>query len=36
MTDNKNEEFPIVDVNLDYEESYTDQMLRYSDEYGTL
>ena len=24
------------DVNLDYEESYTDQMLRYSDEYGTL
>ncbi len=25
-----------VDVNLDYEESYTDQMLRYSDEYGTL
>ena len=25
-----------VDVNLDYEESYTDQMLRYSEEYGTL
>ena len=25
-----------IDVNLDYEESYTDQMLRYSDEYGTL
>ena len=25
-----------VDVTLDYEESYTDQMLRYSDEYGTL
>ena len=25
-----------IDVNLDYEESYTDQILRYSDEYGTL
>ena len=25
-----------IDVNLDYEESYIDQMLRYSDEYGTL
>lgn len=25
-----------IDVNLDYEESYTDQMLRYSEEYGTL
>ena len=25
-----------TDVNLDYEESYTDQMLRYSEEYGTL
>jgi len=25
-----------IDVNLDYGESYTDQMLRYSDEYGTL
>lgn len=25
-----------IDLNLDYEESYTDQMLRYSDEYGTL
>ena len=25
-----------IDVNLDYEERYTDQMLRYSDEYGTL
>ena len=25
-----------VDVTLDYEESYTDQMLRYSEEYGTL
>ena len=24
-----------IDVNLDYEESYTDQMLRYSEEYGT-
>ena len=25
-----------IDVTLDYEESYTDQMLRYSEEYGTL
>lgn len=25
-----------IDVNLDYKESYTDQMLRYSEEYGTL
>ena len=25
-----------IDVNLEYEESYTDQMLRYSEEYGTL
>lgn len=25
-----------IDVNLDYGESYTDQMLRYSEEYGTL
>ena len=25
-----------IDVNIDYEESYTDQMLRYSEEYGTL
>lgn len=25
-----------IDVNLDYEESYTEQMLRYSEEYGTL
>lgn len=25
-----------IDVNLDYEESYTDQMIRYSEEYGTL
>ena len=25
-----------IDVSLDYEESYTDQMLRYSEEYGTL
>ena len=25
-----------IDVNLDYEESYTGQMLRYSEEYGTL
>lgn len=25
-----------IDVNLDYEENFTDQMLRYSEEYGTL
>ena len=25
-----------IDVTLDYEESYTDQMLRYAEEYGTL
>ena len=31
-----NEEGEITDVVLDYEESYVDQMLRYSDEYGTL
>ena len=31
-----NEEGKITDVVLDYEESYVDQMLRYSDEYGTL
>ena len=30
------EEGTPTDVLLDYEESYTDQMLRYSDEYGTL
>lgn len=30
------EEGSPIDVNLDYEESYTDQMLRYSEEYGTL
>lgn len=30
------EEGDITDVVLDYEESYVDQMLRYSDEYGTL
>lgn len=30
------EEGEITDVVLDYEESYVDQMLRYSDEYGTL
>ena len=30
------EEGNAIDVKLDYEESYIDQMLRYSDEYGTL
>lgn len=30
------EEGEITDVVLDYKESYVDQMLRYSDEYGTL
>ena len=30
------EEGEITDVVLDYEESYVDQMLRFSDEYGTL
>lgn len=30
------EDGEITDVVLDYEESYVDQMLRYSDEYGTL
>ena len=30
------EEGKPIDVNIDYEESYTDQMLRYSEEYGTL
>ena len=36
MTLEFDEEGNPIDVNLDYEESYTDQMLRYSDEYGTL
>lgn len=36
MTLEMNEEGEIIDVVLDYEESYVDQMLRYSDEYGTL
>ena len=36
MTLEKDEEGEITDVVLDYEESYVDQMLRYSDEYGTL
>ena len=36
MTLQYDEEGTPVDVLLDYEESYTDQMLRYSDEYGTL
>ena len=36
MTLQYDEEGNPIDVNLDYEESYTDQMLRYSDEYGTL
>ena len=36
MTLAMDEEGEITDVVLDYEESYVDQMLRYSDEYGTL
>lgn len=36
MTLQYDEEGSPIDVVLDYEESYTDQMLRYSDEYGTL
>lgn len=36
MTLEMDEEGEITDVVLDYEESYVDQMLRYSDEYGTL
>lgn len=36
MTLQMDEEGEITDVVLDYEESYVDQMLRYSDEYGTL
>lgn len=36
MTLELDEEGEITDVVLDYEESYVDQMLRYSDEYGTL
>lgn len=36
MTLEMDEEGVITDVVLDYEESYVDQMLRYSDEYGTL
>ena len=36
MTLQYDEEGNPTDVVLDYEESYTDQMLRYSDEYGTL
>lgn len=36
MTLEMDEEGGITDVVLDYEESYVDQMLRYSDEYGTL
>ena len=32
----RDEEGNPIDVALDYEESYTDQMLRYSEEYGTL
>ena len=36
MTLQYDEEGTPTDVVLDYEESYTDQMLRYSDEYGTL
>lgn len=36
MTLEMDEEGEITGVVLDYEESYVDQMLRYSDEYGTL
>ena len=36
MTLEMDEEGEITDVVLDYVESYVDQMLRYSDEYGTL
>ena len=36
MTLEMDEEGEITDVVLDYEESYVDQMLRYSDEYETL
>lgn len=36
MTLEMDEEGEITDVVLDYEESYVDQMLRYSDEYGIL
>lgn len=36
MTLKMDEEGEITDVVLNYEESYVDQMLRYSDEYGTL
>lgn len=36
MTLEMDEEGEFTDVVLDYEESYVDQMLRYSDEYGTL
>ena len=36
MTLEMDEEGEITEVVLDYEESYVDQMLRYSDEYGTL
>lgn len=36
MTLEMDEEGEITDLVLDYEESYVDQMLRYSDEYGTL
>ena len=36
MTLEMDEEGEITDVVLDYEESYVDQMLRYSNEYGTL
>ena len=36
MTLQYDEEGTPTDVLLDYEESYTNQMLRYSDEYGTL
>ena len=36
MMAEKDESREITDIKLDYTESYTHQMLRYSDEYGTL
>ena len=36
MTPIKNEQGEIVDVNIDYTESYVQQMLRYSKDYGFL
>ncbi|HEY9543388.1 dipeptidyl-peptidase 3 family protein [Prevotella sp.] len=36
MTPVRNEKGEIVDINVDYEESYTEQMLRYGSEFGIL